>query len=167
MLYICTTNPWRSYMVIDILDRSTLVPFPHPGFFLFSRFCKIGKENEPWRASCESHTEDQVVCTFLSICSNFTFTLRAIFPTSSMSFSMRPLIAGRRDIWTNVSDFQLDHCAKKWIYLSLSTSEAAPFIADALVTDFDSSLASCRFAERISCLYNGSKMNDEAKSRKR
>ena len=27
-------------MVIDILDRSTLVPFPHPGFFLFSRFCK-------------------------------------------------------------------------------------------------------------------------------
>jgi hypothetical protein len=27
-------------MVIDILDRSTLVPFPQPGFFLFSRFCK-------------------------------------------------------------------------------------------------------------------------------
>jgi hypothetical protein len=46
------------------------------------------------------------------------------------------------------------------ISVCVSTSEVAhaPFIAEALVTDFDSSLASCRFVQSINCLYTGPKL---------
>lgn len=84
-------------MVIDILDRSTPVPFSHPCFFLFSRFCNQ-KTSEIVRTGL-IHIVVQIsrhakILTFLSISSNFTFMVRVIFPTSLISFSMRLLIAG-------------------------------------------------------------------------
>uniref|UniRef100_A0A2P2M1V4 Uncharacterized protein n=1 Tax=Rhizophora mucronata TaxID=61149 RepID=A0A2P2M1V4_RHIMU len=55
-------------MVVEVLERSTPVPLPHPGFCLFDKFS-------------------------LSSSSIFDFIERAIFPTSSTSFSIRCLIA--------------------------------------------------------------------------
>lgn len=61
--YFCIgiINARGSYMVMDILDRSTLVPFPHPGFCLFSRFCKpkrrimsSGEQRVKWITRCKT-----------------------------------------------------------------------------------------------------------------
>lgn len=93
---------------------------PTPWLLSVLKILQTEKENEHWRPSDERHAKDIYgqanVCTFLSICSNFTFTLRAIFPTSSMSFSMRPFIAEDELFQMSVQfrNADISLCVNKW-----------------------------------------------------
>lgn len=75
--------------------------------------------------------------TSLFTTSSFDFTFRAVFPTSSISRSICFLIAAESDTNQSIQQFASDWSQNKNVFSPL------PFIADAFVMAFDSSLASC------------------------
>lgn len=79
-----------------ILALSTPVPFSHPGF---CRLAKFWSEKESVHHSNVQNRSRNFIryrsksITSLFMASSFALTVRAIFPTSSISFSIRFLIA--------------------------------------------------------------------------
>lgn len=103
-----------------ILDLSTAVPFPQPGFCRLAKFWKASKEISSYyydinmqKIKWETELSNAPSNTSLFIASIFTFTLRAIFPTSSTSFSIRFLIAGTSTICYNGKVGRIISCHRR------------------------------------------------------